>query len=341
MRGRIESQLKLEKKIEEKIDRERPMLRPYYYSIAFMSHTTKERYIDKLIFFLDYCEKKYGYSLRDEKDCGQITTDNLNEFINSYSKKSDGTGYLAPGTVCFMIAILTSFFNYLCNDTRLFDVNPTARMGKRPKIPKKTEIIALEPEEVQQLFYNIDHTEGDFINSTIRRKWKSRDRAFFSILLVTGVRETALFEANMEDLFMEERYIVLTDKGNKTRRYDFDDDMADIIGRWLRRRERLLEGKPCDYLFFNLRKGLPIRLTDVTMNQILKDYTGFTDKVITCHKLRSTGGTMVYRTTHDIYKVADFLNHSNVSTSQIYAQQDSDNRKKASSLMSGIITGKQ
>lgn len=340
MRGRIESQLKLEKKIEEKIDRERPMLRPYYYSIDSFTHKSKYGYICNLIIFLKYCEEKLGYSLNEEKDCAQITTDDLNRFMHDYSRR-EGKGTLAPKTVNLMITVLVSFFNYLCNEKCLFDINPTARMGKRPKIPKKTEIIALEPEEVQQLFYNIDHTEGDFINPTIRRKWKSRDRAFFSILLVTGVRETALFEANIEDLFIEERYIVLTDKGNKTRRYDFDDDMADIIGRWLRRRERLLEGKPCDYLFFNLRKGQPIRLTDVTMNQILKDYTGFTDKNITCHKLRSTGGTMVYRATHDIYKVADFLNHSNVSTSQIYAQQDSDNRKKASSLMSGIITGKQ
>lgn len=340
MRGRIESQLKLEKKIEEKIDRERPMLRPYYYSIDSFTHESRYNYICRLISFLKYCEEKFGYSLKEEKDCAKITTDDLNRFMHDYSRKN-GTGTLSPQAINLMVTVLVSFFNYLCNEKCLFDVDPTARMGKRPKIPKKTEIIALEPEEVQQLFYNIDHTQGDFINPTVRRKWKSRDRAFFSILLITGVRETALFEANMEDLFMEERYIVLTDKGNKTRRYDFDDDMADIIGRWLRRRERLLEGKPCDYLFFSMTKGVPARLSESTMNNVLKSYTNFTDKVITCHKLRSTGGTMVYRATHDIYKVADFLNHSNVSTSQIYAQQDSDNRKKASSLMSGIITGRQ
>lgn len=77
-----------------------------------------------------------------------------------------------------------------------------------------------------------------------------------------------MFEANMEDLNLEEKWIELTDKGNKTRKYDLDDNALEILYRWLRTRKRILEGQETSYLFFSLKNGSPIRLDTSTMNSI-------------------------------------------------------------------------
>lgn len=336
MKGRIESQFKTEKAIEQRIENECPMLKPYYHSIDYMTHVSKKTYIFFLISFFKYCEETWKYKFETESDCTVITKDNIGQFIYDYGRKDDGSGMKSPSTVNKAVVILKAYFGYLTDDKEILMRNPAAKLGK-PKIPKKEEIIALTPEEIQQMFYNIDNTIGEFKYPSIRKKWKSRDRAFFALLLTTGVRETAMFEANMEDLNLEEKWMELTDKGNKTRKYDLDDNTLEILYRWLRTRKRILEGQETSYLFFSLKNGSPIRLDTSTMNSILKAYTEFTGKNITCHKLRSTGGTLVYKSTKDIYKVADFLNHSNVATSQIYAKQDEDNRKKAGKMIADII----
>lgn len=336
MKGRIESQFKTEKAIEQRIENECPMLKPYYYSIDYMTHVSKKSYISFLINFIKYCKNELKYSIETEQDCSIITKDDIARFIHDYGRKPDGSGVKSPKTIDLAITILKAYFGYLTDDKEVMPKNPVTKIG-RPQLPKKEEIIALTPEEIQQMFYNIDNTIGEFKYPSIRKKWKSRDRAFFALLLTTGVRETAMFEANMEDLNLEEKWIELTDKGNKTRKYDLDDNALEILYRWLRTRKRILEGQETSYLFFSLKNGSPIRLDTSTMNSILKAYTEFTGKNITCHKLRSTGGTLVYKSTKDIYKVADFLNHSNVATSQIYAKQDEDNRKKAGKMIADII----
>lgn len=342
MKGRIERQLEVEKSIENRIDKKMPILRSFYYSTDYMSYNSRSILINNLIRFLKYCEEEFGLKFESEKDFESITTDQINQYIYTISRKKDGSGTLKQGTICTVISHLTTFFSYLRTKGAIMQ-NPTDVMVKRPKVPKKETITYLEPEEIRQMFYNIDHSIGDFINPTARKKWKSRDRAFIALLLITGVRIGALIQANMEDLSLDEQTLLLTDKGNKTRVYHIDDDTMGYINMWLRRRDKILSemGEDSEYLFFSNHGGRIKRIDSYNMTIVIREYTAFTGKHITAHKLRSTTGTMVYRKTKDIYKVADVLNHADVSTSQIYAQQDQNNRKDAADFMSGLITGKE
>lgn len=342
MKGRIEAQLAMEKSIEERIDQRMPVLRPYYYSTDHMSYNSRSLTINNLIAFLKYCQDNFGMKFEKETDLACITTDHLNQYIHDMSRKKDGTGTLSPGTIYTRMSHLTTYFDYL-KSKRVIKENPTDTMVKRPKVPKKETITYLEPEEIQQMFYNIDNTIGDFANYGPRRKWRSRDKAIIALLLITGVRIGAIIQANVEDLSLEDHTILLTDKGNKTRLYHIDDTTMGMINVWLRRRRKILDEleQDCDYLFITDQKGIAKRLVHSSVSNMIKEYTAFTGKVITPHKLRSTTGTLVYRQTGDIYKVADVLNHANVATSQIYAQQDKNNRKEMAVYMGSIIGGKK
>lgn len=61
-------------------------------------------------------------------------------------------------------------------------------------------------------------------------------------------------------------------------------------------------------------------------------------KHITPHKLRATYGTQLYNITKDIYFVQQCMGHSNPKTTELYVREDNKDRKKASDIMSGLIS---
>ena len=68
------------------------------------------------------------------------------------------------------------------------------------------------------------------------------------------------------------------------------------------------------------------------MQELVKKYAKIISplKKITPHKLRSTFGTNLYKTTGDIYVVADCLGHKDLNTTKKhYAALTDDIRKKA------------
>ena len=83
-------------------------------------------------------------------------------------------------------------------------------------------------------------------------------------------------------------------------------------------------------MFLSMRNT---RLTTRAVENIIKKYAKVAVplKKITPHKLRSTFGTELYRSTGDIYIVADVLGHKDVNTTkQHYAALSEDIRREAS-----------
>ena len=80
------------------------------------------------------------------------------------------------------------------------------------------------------------------------------------------------------------------------------------------------------------------RMTSNTINYLIKKYTtGIKDKPISPHKLRASFATNLYEATGDIQLVQEAMNHSDVSTTQLYVQSSDRNRKRASSAIESIM----
>jgi site-specific recombinase XerC len=80
-------------------------------------------------------------------------------------------------------------------------------------------------------------------------------------------------------------------------------------------------------LFLSLKNR---RITDRAVQNLVKKYSNGIEKKISPHKFRSTFGTNLYRSSRDIYLVADALGHKNVNTTKKhYAKLDDERRKEA------------
>ena len=66
-------------------------------------------------------------------------------------------------------------------------------------------------------------------------------------------------------------------------------------------------------------------------------YTGGIDKKVTPHVMRHSCATNLYEKTGDIYLCAKQLNHSNVTTTQRYAELSQKRRIEAANILDEII----
>ena len=84
-----------------------------------------------------------------------------------------------------------------------------------------------------------------------------------------------------------------------------------------------------DALFLSLqRRRINVRSVENMVKKYARVVTPL--KKITPHKLRSTYGTNLYRSTGDIYLVADVLGHSDVNTTKKhYAALEDERRRSA------------
>ena len=72
------------------------------------------------------------------------------------------------------------------------------------------------------------------------------------------------------------------------------------------------------------------------MAKIISKYTQNIDKHITPHKMRSTGITMTYEKTGDIYIAANLAGHKNIANTRRYAKIDEKAKRKVANLLDVI-----
>jgi site-specific recombinase XerD len=133
----------------------------------------------------------------------------------------------------------------------------------------------------------------------------------------------------MEDIDFDDRSIVVTEKGNKTRVVFFGENVKRELLYWIRHRREIM-GTNDGPLFVSNRKK---RISVCAVQDILKKYTAGFDKHITPHKMRSTCATNLYEETHDIYLVQNVLGHSNIANTRRYADMSEEYRRDAASII--------
>ena len=150
-------------------------------------------------------------------------------------------------------------------------------------------------------------------------------------MLNTGIRVSECVGLDVQDLNFNENSMLVFRKGKKENILYFDDELADVLQKYINEeRPSLLGDAEDDALFISRDKT---RITARSIQRMLKKYASVavSNKKITPHKLRSTYGTALYNQTGDIRLVGDVLGHSDINvTSKHYAAVDDTNRRKAS-----------
>lgn len=236
-------------------------------------------------------------------DVNDITKDDLNAYVESME-----TQKFAASTISRNIASLKAFFHYLVKEEIVTE--DIAEELKAPKIEKKIpEILTMD--EVIRL---LDQPKGDSPKEI-------RDKAMLELLYATGIRVSELISLKVSDVNLKMGYILCRD-ANKERIIPFGREAKNALVKYLdKTREEMIGGNDSDVLFSNCSGQAMSRQG---FWKLIKYYAKKADikSEITPHTLRHSFAAHLVENGADLRSVQEMLGHSDISTTQIYANMN-------------------
>jgi integrase/recombinase XerD len=227
----------------------------------------------------------------------------ITEFISQMRHRG-----LADSTVGRKIASLRGLHRFLVIEG-FSDIDPTALIDspRRPDpFPK-----ALTVDEAIAL------VEAPGAGDAAAR----RDTALLEFLYATGARVSETVGADLGDLDLEDRVVMVTGKGAKQRLVPIGGKAVEAIRAWLPDRmglvSRRVKGDP---LFINMRGG---RLSRQAVFDIVKKHAVSADIEsirVSPHVLRHSAATHMVEAGADLRSVQEILGHATISTTQVYTR---------------------
>jgi integrase/recombinase XerD len=230
------------------------------------------------------------------------------EDLTSYlaHRKSGG---LAPASLKLIVVALKIFFRFL--KARKEIASDPAELLVLPRLTRYL------PETLNELEI------GRLLAVDLRtRAFPLRDRAMLELLYASGLRISELAGARLEHLNLEERFIRVVGKGNKTRIVPVGRQACQAISIYLSSERPALVGKRTGSEIFLARHGR--RLTTQRIWQIVKEIakTGGFEVNIYPHLLRHSFATHLLSNGADLRIIQELLGHADISTTQVYTHVD-------------------
>ncbi len=149
-----------------------------------------------------------------------------------------------------------------------------------------------------------------------------RNRAIFELLYASGLRISELCNARLENLDLDEGWVRVTGKGNKTRIVPVGSKARDALARYLEtERPSLVRLKTGAEIFLsnNGRK-----LTRARVWQLIKQYADLAglEGNIYPHLLRHSFATHLLSNGADLRVIQELLGHADITTTEIYTHVD-------------------
>ncbi len=212
----------------------------------------------------------------------------------------------ATSTISRNLASIRSFYQYIYKN-KLIDHDPTAEL-ESPKVEKKLPQI-LSPEEVELL---LEQPQCVDLKGY-------RDKAMLELLYATGIRVSELIQLDVLSLNIELAFIKCN-KGAKERVIPIGSMAISALKEYLGKSRPLLIQSPDETaLFVNINGN---RLTRQGFWKIIKQYKNQAqiNKDITPHTLRHSFAAHLLENGADLRSIQEMLGHSDISSTQIYAQ---------------------
>ena len=269
----------------------------YLHNIKKPSNNTEQSYRRDLAKAQHFLEEN---GITDVK---KITGEYLNSYV-LYLEKSK----FATATISRNIASIKAFFHFLCEEG-ICNEDVSAGL-KAPKIEKKIPEI-LSTDEVVRL---LEQPCGDTPKEI-------RDRAMLELLYATGIRVTELITLKVSDVNLQVGYILCRD-AHKERVIPFGNAAKTALTQYMDTvRANMLQDEDTGILFVNC-SGKPMSRQGFW--KLVKYYAKKANITsdITPHTLRHSFAAHLVENGADLRSVQEMLGHSDISTTQIYANMN-------------------
>ena len=269
----------------------------YLHNMKNTSENTEMSYRRDLYKVQVFMENR---GLSDVKD---ISEEDMGAYVESMKEQN-----FAAATISRNIASLKAFYSYLMKEG-IVEKDVTEDL-KAPKIEKKIpEILTMD--EVIRL---LNQPKGDSPKEI-------RDKAMLELLYATGIRVSELISLKLSDVNLKMSYILCRDS-HKERIIPFGREAKSALIKYLDRiREEMIGNNDSDMLFCNC--------SGQTMSRqgfwkLIKYYAKKADikSEITPHTLRHSFAAHLVENGADLRSVQEMLGHSDISTTQIYANMN-------------------
>jgi integrase/recombinase XerD len=249
--------------------------------------------------------------IKGKPEVRTVGTMDLTDFLAQ--RKRDG---LAASSVRLELVALRIFFRWL-NARRHREGDP-AEPILAPRVDKRLPDTMNEP-DVKRLIESVNgQTPLD-----------RRDRAILELFYAAGLRLSELTNARLENLDMEEGFIRVTGKGNKTRLAPVGKAALAALQVYLdHARPVLVKARTESWIFISRRGG---QLSIERVQELLKEraaQAGMDPARIHPHLLRHSFATHLLSHGADLRVIQEMLGHADIATTQIYTHVD-DRRLKA------------
>lgn len=284
-----------------------------------VSKNTIKAYRDTFKLLLYFCESEE--KIKPEKlSMHHLSSDLIERFLLWLETERN----CSVSTRNLRLAALHAFFRYAQSESpeSLFHYQKVIAIPVKKK--KQSIVEHLSPEAVRLLLEQPDRT------TTQGR----RDLALLSLLYDSGARVQELIDLSVSDFVAGSNPIlILTGKGNKTRRIPIMNNTAVLVQKYISENKLDLPHK-CNYPLFTNKQHS--KLTKEGVAYILNKYAVMarekTDKIpvkVKCHMLRHSKAVHLLQAGVNLIYIRDFLGHSDIKTTEIYARANSELKRKA------------
>lgn len=324
MNGRLERELKSDRKMKAKLSNLPPIFTEFYYSLEGegKSYTTLTNYINHNIDFMNYVTD--GKSNNDFYL--HVKPADINRYMASLRHKEVNGTIIRVGDEIRAArwTSLKAFFEFLKGE--YVNENPLDKT-KRPKINTEHKVTYLIRDEINEVLNEIRR------NSTEQKR--SRDLCIVSLMLSTGLRVSAVTQINIEDVDLNNNTIKVVEKGNKVRTISFGDNLNALLWSCIADRDKYFAGAETNALFLSQWRK---RMTTQSVRDLVAKYTSnIQGKHITPHKLRASAATNLAASGVSIQAIARVLGHENIQTTRRYVEVLDSEANQATNILDNLI----
>ena len=242
---------------------------------------------------------------RKRRSVGEVVTDDITDYLGV--RKGDG---IAASSLRIELVALKIFFRWLA--VRGLRKGDPAEPVLAPRVEERLPD-TLNEDDTARLVESVQGTEPLDL----------RDRAMLELTYASGLRVSEVTGTRLESLNLEEGWIRVTGKGNKTRLVPCGREARHALQRYLgTARPALVRPKTQSWIFLNRNGG---RLTTARVWQIFRERAeaaGMDPARIHPHLPRHRGAPHLLANAADLRVIQEMLGHADIATTQIYTHVD-------------------